>query len=271
MLRDAFFKGLRDLRRSLPWWAIGIGIWPLWMGAVYPSMRENAADMEDYIESMPDAFKNMFMGEASFSTPIGFVDAELMSMMSPLLFLIFAIGLATRQIAGEEESGSLSLLLSYPLSRTRLLTQKLGVLLVGVLAITVVEIVAMLLMIEIGDMGRGEFALDTVTVLKGHVYLGLLTLAVALVTFAAGAATGRRGLTIGVGAAVGAGSYLLNALAPLSDSVDFLQKVSLFYYAGGAEPLAIPLRPGYLAVLLGTTLVAAGVAFVTFGRRDVRV
>ena len=39
--------------------------------------------------------------------------------MLPLLLLVYAIGAGSRAIAGEEESGTLDLLLAHPLSRRR--------------------------------------------------------------------------------------------------------------------------------------------------------
>jgi ABC-2 type transport system permease protein len=268
MLRSTFLKGLRDLRRSFPWWAVGVAILPIWLCLMYPSVKESTADIQAYIDNLPEAFKNMFMGEgADYASPVGFMDSEIMSFMSPILFMVFAIGLAVRQIAGEEERGSLSLLLAYPVSRGRLLAEKLGVLVTGVVALTAVHLVAMFAGVALVD----EMTLGAGTIVGGHVYLGLLTLAVGAIAFALGAATGRRGLSIGVATVVGAGSYLLNALAPLSDTLEPLQKASLFYYYGGAQPLATGLDAGYVAVLVATAVVAIVIAFVTFLRRDVRV
>ena len=101
--------------------------------------------------------------------------------------------------------------------------------------------------------------------------LGLLVAAVATVAFAAGAATGRRGIAITAGAGLGAVSYLLNVLAPLTERFELLRYVSVFYYYGGTEPLRVGLQAGYVAVLLGVTVAAALVAFVAFERRDVHV
>src|SRR5512136_2236331 len=128
MLRDSFLKGLRDLRRSFPLWAAGVAVLPIWLVLMYPSVQRSAADVQRYVDNLPEAFKNMFMGEGSdYGSPIGFMDAELMSFMTPIVLIVFAVGLATAQIAGEEERGTLSLLLSYPVSRTRLVAQKLAV------------------------------------------------------------------------------------------------------------------------------------------------
>ncbi len=267
MLRDAFFKGLRDQRRALLFWALALGAYALLMCFFFPTVRESAADLKGYIESMPEGFRQAFMGDATdFSSPATFLNAELFSLMSPLLLLVFGIGLAAAQIAGEEENGSLSLLLAYPVSRRRLLAQKLGVLFTGI---------ALLAGVHLGALAAGSVAVDmglgAGQLIEANVSLGLLVASIATVAFAAGAATGRRGIAITAGAGLGAVSYLLNVLAPLTERFEPLRYVSVFYYYGGTEPLRVGLQAGYVAVLLGVTAAAALVAFVAFERRDVRV
>ena len=65
-------------------------------------------------------------------------------------------------------------------------------------------------------------------------------------------------------------AYFLNALAPLSDALEPLQKLSPFYYFIGGDPLTNGLNALHGLVLLGLTAAALGVALFTFERRDVR-
>jgi ABC-2 type transport system permease protein len=267
LLRSVFLKGLRDLRRSFPFWAIGAAIMPITLGLLYPSIERSSADVQRYIEAMPEAFITMFVGAArDFTSPVGYMDAELFSFMAPIVFIAFGISLAVRQIAGEEEQGTLNLLLSYPRGRTRLLVEKAAVLVVGLTLLTAAQLAAMVVGVRIGgaDLGFG-------TILEGHIVLFLIALAVSAIAFAAAAATGNRGFALGVAAIVALGSYLLNALAPLNETVAPLQKASLFYYYGGTQPLRNGVDAGSAAVLLAVTAAAFAVALVTFARRDIHV
>ncbi len=267
MLRDAFFKGLRDQRRSLLIWIGSVVAYVVMMCSLFPSIRKSAGDMQDYIESMPEAFRKAFMGASTdFGNAVTYLNGELFSFMTPLFVIIFGIALAAAQIAGEEENGTLSLLLAYPVSRTRLLLQKYAVVATGVAALCGAHLAAML----VADVTIG-LDLPTGDLVGAHVMLLLLGLAVASVAFAVGAATGKRGLTVAVGAALGIVAYLLNIVAQLVESLLWLQKLSLFYYYGGAEPLRLGLRPAYAAVLLAVTVAAAVVAWRSFERRDVHV
>jgi ABC-2 type transport system permease protein len=267
LLRSIFLKGLRDLRRSFPFWAIGAAIMPLTLGLLYPSIRRASGDVQRYIEAMPEAFVTMFVGAArDFTSPVGYMDAELFSFMAPIVFIAFGISLGVRQIAGEEEQGTLSLLLSYPRSRTRLLLEKAAVLIVGLVLLTLAQLAAMVAGVRIGGADLGLR-----TILEGHVMLFLLALSVSAIAFAVGAATGNRGAAVGVGASVALASYLLNALAPLNDRIAPLQKVSLFSYYGGTQPLRSGAEAGSAAVLLVVTAAAFAAAVTTFARRDLRV
>lgn len=266
MLRNVFLKGLRDLRRSFLFWALGTAILPIWLGLMYPSVKKSAGVMQDYLDNMPEAFTNMFVGESGdFTSPMGFIDAELFSFMGPIVLIVFGIALAVRQIAGEEEGGTLGLLLSYPLSRGLVFAEKLAVTVVGVAGISFVTFVALVLGVRLGgaDLGVGTMAAAMTS-------LFLLTLAVAAIAFAVGAAGGNRGAAMGVATVVAAGSYLLNALAPLVESLEPLQKASLFHYYGGAQPLREGLQGGNVAVLLGVTVIVLAVSYALFTRRDVR-
>lgn len=267
MLRNAFLKGLRDMRRSFPWWVVGVAVMPILVGLLYPSLEKASAEMQGYVEAMPEAFRQMFIGAGGdFASPVGFLDAELFSFMAPIVFIAFGVAVATAQIAGEEEKGTLNLLLAHPVTRTRLLAEKAGVLAVGLAALALAQFVAVFVAVQLGDMG-----LSAGQVAEAHVNLFLLTLAFAAIAFAAGAATGNRGFALGVGAIVALASYLLNALAPLNDSTAPLRKASLFYYYGGVQPLRQGFDPVYGAVLLAVAVVALAVGFLTFRRRDIHV
>ncbi|HOT24447.1 MAG TPA: ABC transporter permease subunit [Thermoleophilia bacterium] len=267
MLRDPFLKGLRDQRRSLAIWAASVSCYVVMMCSLFPSIRESAGDLQGYIDSMPEAFRKAFMGASTdFGDAVTYLNGELFSFMTPLLLIAFGIAVAAAQIAGEEESGTLGLLLAYPVSRARLLAQKYAVLVTGTVVLCAAHLAAM----SVADVMIG-LGLPAGDLVGAHVMLLLLALAVATVAFAVGAATGKRGLTIAIGAALGVVAYLLNIVAQLVQSLLWLQKLSLFYYYGGAEPLRLGLQPANAVVLLLVTAVAGGVAWFAFARRDVHV
>jgi len=93
---------------------------------------------------------------------------------------------------------------------------------------------------------------------------------VGAVALASAALTGRRALATGAAAAFALVGFLLNGLAPLVDSIDWLKYLSLFYYYEGHDPIGNGVDGADLAVLGAATLALTALAVVGFRQRDLR-
>ncbi len=266
MLRNVFLKTLRDQRRSLIWWCIGLTALTWLTVLFYPSVRD-VPDFNELYEQMPEALAKMFAGEFSdLTSPEGFLNSQLFFFVVPIIFLVFAIARGSGAIAGEEERGTLDLLLSNPLTRSQVLVQKFAAMLVAVLALGFVIWLGMAIGVVVVDMEISLMRLAEATLSAA-----LLAAVFGALALAAGSATGKRGLSIGVASAIGVAAYFLNALAPLVDVLEPLTRLSPFYYYIGADPLTNGLNLLHAAVLTGLTLALLAVALVTFERRDLAV
>ena len=86
-----------------------------------------------------------------------------------------------------------------------------------------------------------------------------------------GAATGRRGLVIGIAAAGAVAAYLVNSLAPLVAALEPLQRASPFWHYAASDPLRHGLDAWHVLVLAGIAAAATLVAVAAFDRRDLAV
>ena len=259
-------RGLRDSRRAFVWWAIGILGYVVLIASVWPTVRDNPA-LKKLDETYPQALKAFvsFGGEFDFGTAAGYLGAELFSLVVPLLLLIAAIGSGARALAGEEEAGTLDLLLANPVSRTRLSLEKLGVVFVEMLFLAAVLWLSLWASAAIFDL-----AVSGVHLLAAVATSAFLALAFGAVATAIGAATGRRVVAITTCAALALASYLINALAPLVGAIESIRWVSPWYHYASADPLRRGIDVGHVVVLVAI-VIAAGVALpVVFGRRDLR-
>ncbi|MGZ4109074.1 MAG: ABC transporter permease subunit, partial [Actinomycetota bacterium] len=127
-------KTLRDQRRTLLWWGAGILLVVLMYAAFYPSVKANADQFTSYMKNLPKAVKDM-VGGTNIASPAGYLNSEIFSFMGPILLLVYAIGAGSRAIAGEEESGTLDLLLSTPVRRRTVVLDKFVAMLVGTSAL----------------------------------------------------------------------------------------------------------------------------------------
>jgi len=266
VLRNIILKTLRDRRRSLLFWAIGLILLALILISFFPVIRDSPF-IGDYLESFPEEFLALFAGEVTdYTSPEGYLNGEMFFLMYPLLMLIFAIGFGSGAIAGEEEKGTLDLLLSNPLNRWHLVLDKFIAMLICTLLLSIVFWAALAAGGAVIDMGLNLARLAAVC-FSGF----LLAMTFGTIALAIGCARGKHGLSIGVGGALGVYAYFLNALAPLIEWLEPFQVASPFYYYIEANPLSNGLDPFHAAVLIGLTLIFLGIAIITFGRRDLAV
>ncbi|MDP2662657.1 MAG: ABC transporter permease subunit [Dehalococcoidia bacterium] len=267
MLRNVFLKTLRDRRRALLWWGIGLLGLVLYTLLFYPTVRDSAAELNKLMEEMPAALKAMFVGEMSdFTSPAGYLRAELFSFMVPAVFLIFAIGFGSGAIAAEEERGTLDLLLSNPLSRWRVVVEKFAALVVSTILLAFVLWLGMAVGAAAVGLGIGLGRMA-----EAAASVALLGLAFGALALAVGCASGNRGMSMSLASALAVAAYLLNSFAPTVEALKPYVKLSPFYYYIGANPLVNGLNPGHVVVLIGLIVVFMATALITFDRRDLAV
>ena len=262
MLRSLFAKTLYDARRALVGWAVGLLATVAMIVAMYPTVR--TGNYQRVLEQSPEALLRAFGMDRGIDivSGAGYLGGYLFGFMLPMLLLVFAIGAGASAVAGEEDRGTLELLVANPISRTRVLAEKFAALtvlavLLGLVALAGVLASGPLVDLEVGVAGLAA-AVASQTLLA--VLFGGLTMAV-------GAATGSRGLAIGVGAAAAVAAYLVNSLAPLAEALKPLQRLSPIWWATGNDPLQH--GPGVgLLVLLAVLLAVLAVGGRLFTRRD---
>lgn len=267
MLRSPFLKSLHDQVGGLIIWVAGVAAYVALLMSVYPSIRSSSSDLEGYIQNLPEAFRRAFLGPGGdFASPQGYINTELFSWLGPIVFIAFAIVAANKALASEEDDGTLSLLLAYPISRRSLVLQRFAAMVIGIGVLGAGFWLSLVVATRIASMDVGAGALGQALLL-----FTLLGLAVGSITLVVGAATGRKAAGIAAGAGVGVAMYLLNTLGQINDAVEPYRVLSLFRYTGGTTPLGRSLEGADIAVLGGTTLVLLVATLVLFERRDVRV
>ena len=264
MLSNIFLKSLRDQRRSMLWWELGIIIVALITCATYPSFRDNT-QLDDVLGDS-EILKALSGGFESLSSGEGFVNTQLLAVFVPVLVMIFVIRLGTNTIAGEERDATIDILLANPVSRVSALAQKFGALIVSSLALVGAVWVSLLAGSALFDMG-----LDFWRVTQACVSLALFGWAFGAVALAVGSATGKTGTTFAVTSAVGVAAYLMYTFAPLVDALESLKYLSLFYYYIAVDPLANGISVAHALVMVVVTAALFGVAAYTFNRRDLAI
>ena len=202
------------------------------------------------------------MDRINFGEFLGFFGVECGNVLG-LGGAFFAALLGISALAKEEKEHTAEFLLTHPVSRTRVITEKLCAVIaqIVILNLAVIAVTALSVLI-IGE----EADIKTLAMLFSAFFL--MQLEVAAVTFGISAFLRRGSLGIGLGLA--AVFYFMNIVANLIDETKFLKYITPFGYTESADIIADgALNGGYLAV--GMALAAIGVilAFWKYGRKDI--
>ncbi len=264
MLRSVLGKTLWEQRRAIVGWGLGLFAAGAMYAPFYPSIRENAETFDRYLESMPEFFREAFLGRTGdFTSPAGYLSTELFSFFAPLLFLLFAIGAGAKAVAGEEERQTLDILLSTPIPRRRVVVEKFLAMLAGG------AVLAALLWLAVPLVGPPfELRVDLADLTAAVLMCYVLAMAFGAIALAVGAGTGRRGLAIGITGGIAAGSWLVDLLAPAAEATEWLQYLSPMHHYLDAEAMLRGLDVGGTLVLAGIALAGFLAALALFERRD---
>jgi len=268
VLNNIYLKTLRDMRRALLWWGVGMFVFSLWMITLFPSIEESSVDIQNYVDSFPESFRAFFATERlDFSTLEGFITMELLSIFYPVLILAFAVSYGAGLLGGEEESGTLEILLSMPVPRWRVMVDQFAALVTFILIVllaTWLGIVAGILVVGIEDA-------DLLNLLAGILNMAPLALFFGALAYCLTGVRGGKGTALGVTLALAAATYLMHTLSETASLPGWMQTVSPWYYYDGLNVLIDGVDPFSVGLLLGLALLLVAVGIFAFERRDVGV
>lgn len=262
-----FVGWVRSSRRWFVGWFVGLSTYTLINVYTYPAVRDTPG-FDEAIEGLPDALLALFGVDPDLSlvSPEGYLISQMFGFFVPLLLAVAGVTLGARAVAGEEEQGTLELVLSHPVTRVRVAAGRLGATVMLLVALTATQWVLTLASAATIDMELPLLettAAWTMSLLFG-VLIGSLGLAV-------GAAVGRRGVALASAIAVALGGFVMQSLGEIATSLGWLRAVSPFHYVNANDPLINGFRGLDVAVLVGLAVVAVVVGVFRFDRRDLVV
>ncbi|HXV33630.1 MAG TPA: ABC transporter permease subunit, partial [Gaiellaceae bacterium] len=208
-------QALRERRRSLVWWSLGVVALVALTVAFYPSIRDDPS-INAYVEDLPESLRGLFAGgELDIASPAGYLNSQIFALMAPLVLLVFAVGAGAGAVAGEEEKGTLDFLLAHPLRRRSYALQRFLALTAHVGALSLV----LLLTTWLGSLAVDlEIGFDRLVSASASV--GLLALLFGTLALAVGSVRPGRARAIAVAAGVAVAAWLLDGLGQAVDLLD---------------------------------------------------
>lgn len=262
MIATIAAQSLRMRTRTNLFWAIGLLVWSVIIVAIFPTIAK--IDYSQLLENYPSEMLQALGIEntEAFSTPIGYLNAELFSLVFPWAIVFLPLGVINHSLPAAEERHFLDNLLCAPVSRTKIVfaaTIAAAASLAGVLALlwlgTIIS--AELIGVDLGylDMAQSCAAL-----------FPLASLIAAVGAFVAGA-RGGRGATLGTAGGVLVVMYMIPIVASVVDSLSGLRWLSIFKYYNEWLNHGIDWLQFGVVLVIAAALTAAGAWL--FERRDI--
>lgn len=254
---------LRRGRTSFLIWTAAIGFLLVICVFLYPEMKEEMAGISVLFSSM-GAFTAAFgMDVLNFGTLIGYYAIECGNILG-LGGAFYAAMCASGMLAKEERDRTAEFLLTHPVRRVRIITEKLIALLIQIAAMNL--IIYVLSIASIAAVGE-EIPWRELNLL--HLAHCILQMELAGICFGISAFI-RKG-SAGVGLGIAAMMYFLNLIANISKSAKFLKYVTPFGYCEGADIVSKGGLNGAM-VAIGVALGMIGIfaAYWKYARKDIQ-
>ena len=254
---------LRQGRISFLIWTASVGFLLAVCVFLFPEMKGQMEDVGDVFSSM-GSFSDAFgMDRLNFGTLLGFYAIECGNVLG-LGGAFFAALCGAGILSKEEKDRTAEFLLTHPVSRARIVTEKL----VSAYA----QIIAMNLIIygiSLGSIAAIGESVPWKELNLLHLAYFLLQAELAGICFGISAFV-RRG-SAGIGLGIAAGMYFLNLVANIAQAAEFLKYVTPFGYAEGADIIEKGCLDGTLvAIGLAFGAIGIGAAYGTYCRKDIR-
>ncbi len=254
---------LRQGKISFLIWTASVGMLLVICIFLFPEMKGQMEDVSDLFSSMGSFTAAFGMDRLNFGTLTGFYGVECGNVLG-LGGAFFASLCAAGILSKEEKDRTAEFLLTHPVGRARVVTEKLLAVLVQVIAMNLV--VYTLSVCSIAAIGE-EIPWKELNLM--HLAYFLLQAELAGICFGVSAFV-RKG-SVGIGLGIAAMMYFLNLVANIAESADFLKYITPFGYSEGADIVADGCLDGRMvAIGLLFGIVGVTAAYLQYCGKDIR-
>ncbi|HSX42619.1 MAG TPA: ABC transporter permease subunit [Candidatus Saccharimonadales bacterium] len=259
---------LRRRRFAILWWTLGSLVLVVAILSLYPSIRDQANQLNKVINQLPQGLRELKTGgsqSVDVADPIAFLNSQLFYASLPILWIILAITRGSAVLGRDEQNKTLEVLLARPISRGRLLLAK-GLSLVAEFAVVGgITLLAVVVLNPVFDLHVGTSKLALATL-----YTAAFSLSFGLIAFALQAASSltRRAASV-VAVFLGFGGYLIASLSGLTDWLKIPAKLAPYHYFAPDKIMHGQAAVGLNMYLAGVLVIMTAVAYIGFRHRDI--
>lgn len=244
-------------------WTAAIGLLLAVCVFMFPEMKGQMDGVSDMFASM-GAFTEAFgMDRLNFGTLIGFYAVEcgnILGLGGAFYASLCAIGVLSK----EEKNSTAEFLLTHPVKRSRIITEKLIAVWLQITAMNLI-----IYALSVGSMAIIGEAIPWKELNLLHLAYYLLQTELMGICFGISAFM-RKG-SIGVGLGIAAMMYFLNLIANIAEAAEFLKYITPFGYCDGADIVKDGSLNGIM-VAIGMIFCVSGIAtaYLKYTQKDIR-
>ena len=256
---------LHEIKRNV----ISLAVWSFAMAfmlgiciIIYPEMQSQMNEMSDMFSEMGSFSEAFGMDQINFGEFMGYFGVECGNTLGLGGAMLAAI-VGVLSLAKEEKSSTADFLLTLPVSRYRVVTEKLLFCIFHVAVVNAaVTLVSVFGALAIGvEADYGEMFL----ILLAYF---LMQIEIMAITFGISAFVKKGGLGIGIG--LGFVFYFMGIFSNLADELEFIKYLTPFGFADSAYILDKgALEPIALAVGLALSAASIALAYWHYGKKDI--
>lgn len=254
---------LRQGRVSFVIWTAAISFLLAVCVFLFPEMKHEMDEIGQMFSSMGSFTAAFGMDKLSFGTLTGYYAIECGNVLG-LGGAFFASLTAVAILCKEEKGRTAEFLLTHPISRARVVSEKLAAVIIQLVVMNLIVLaVSACSMLAVGE----EIPWKDISLL--HTAYFIMQLELAGICF--GISSVLRKGSIGVGLGVAIIAYFMNLIANITDSAEFLKNITPFGYCDAAEIAGSgSLDAARIAIGAVIAVVCVLGAFAMYTRKDIK-
>lgn len=254
---------LRQGKVSFLIWTASIGFLLAVCIFLFPEMKGEMDGMSELFSSMGSFTAAFGMDRLNFGTLMGYYAIECGNVLG-LGGAFFAALSAVGILSKEEKDRTAEFLLTHPVSRVRIITEKFVAVLIQITTMSLI-----IYALSVGSMAVIGENIPWKEMSLLHLAYYILQIELAGICFGISAFIGKGSVGIGLGIAVI--MYFLNLIANIAEVAEFLKYITPFGYCDGADIVANGSLDGSL-VVIGITIGVIGVivAYMKYVKKDIQ-
>lgn len=230
---------------------------------LFPEMKGEMDAISNVFASMGFFTAAFGMDVLNFGTLIGYYAIECGNVLG-LGGAFYAALCAVSILAKEEKGKTAEFLLTHPVSRVRIVAQKLIAVLIQITAMNLI-----IYAVSVGCMAAVGEAIPWREINLLHLAYYILQIELAGICFGISAFIREGSAGIGLGIAVI--MYFLSLIANIAETAEFLKYITPFGYCNGADIVAKHSLDGTLVgVGIALGMIGIVIAFVKYAKKDIR-